>query len=187
MYRISSASPVTQVLPIVRVVDQQAFPSVNYRTTSSPYLSLTQPCIPAPAMADTSPSVTLLSRVKALLPRCFSRLFPRRRTAIAQCNTVSPPLSSTSSTFPSGAIRNDSQSYYDLTKRLQKLSPPDLNWLGSDDVQIIDTAPFAAGGFSDVWKGTFKGRPVAVKSLRCYSSPEFVPAEIGIVSLSRSL
>ena len=75
---------------------------------------------------------------------------------------------------------------------------PDLSLLisGSDKqalrrlvpvVEIVDTAPFASGGSSEVWRGTFQGRPVAVKSLRCYSSPEFVPAEIGIVSLSRSL
>ena len=145
-----------------------------------------------------SPSVTLTPRTKILLPTRFFRLFLLRRarrsnarrakgTPITESISASPPLSPTGSTFPSGAAQNDSRTYYDLAQRLQKLTPQNLNWLGPDDVQIIDTAPFASGGFCDVWKGSFQGRPVAIKSLRCYSSSEFNPAEVGMVSLSYSM
>ena len=101
---------------------------------------------------------------------------------VTQLATSSQHSSTTGSIFPSEAIWNDSQSYYELAQRLQKVLPPGLNRLGSGDIQIVDTQPFASGGFSEVWKGTLQGRPVAVKSLRCYSSPEFDPAKVGIVS-----
>jgi serine/threonine protein kinase len=52
--------------------------------------------------------------------------------------------------------------------------------LGAGDVQITETAPFSSGSFSDIWRGSFEGRDVVVKSLRCYSSPGFDPAEVGI-------
>ena len=35
-------------------------------------------------------------------------------------------------------------------------------------------APLYRGGFSDVWKGKHKGRHVAVKVLRVYSTGDFV-------------
>ncbi|KAF9793044.1 kinase-like domain-containing protein [Thelephora terrestris] len=100
---------------------------------------------------------------------------------VTQLATSSQHSSTTGSIFPSEAIWNDSKSYYELAQRLQKVLPPGLNRLGSGDIQIVDTQPFASGGFSEVWKGTLQGRPVAVKSLRCYSSPEFDPAKVGIV------
>ena len=49
------------------------------------------------------------------------------------------------------------------------------------DVRIIGRTPF-----SEVRQGSLPGLRVAVKSLRLYSSPEFNPAEVGIVSFHRS-
>ena len=88
-------------------------------------------------------------------------------------------------TPPSNVIQHEHQAYYHLAQRLQQLSPPGCNWLGPDDVQIIDTAPNSSGSISEIWRGSMKGLVIAVKSLRCYSSPEFDPAEVGIVSLHR--
>ena len=85
---------------------------------------------------------------------------------------------------PSSTLEhNEVQSYCDLAQRLRLLTP-DLNQLGLDDIQIIDTTAFASGSSSEVWQGSFQGSVVAVKSLRCYSNPEFDPAEVGIVSLT---
>jgi hypothetical protein len=136
--------------------------------------------------------------MKIPLLRRFFRLFLLRSagrskapdakgTPVAQFATASQPSPTTGSSYPSEAIRNDSHSYYHLALHLQKLSPPGLVWLGSGDIEIVDAALFASGGFSGVWRGALQGRPVAVKSLRCYSSPEFGLAEVGIVGLSRPL
>ncbi|KAF9793040.1 kinase-like domain-containing protein [Thelephora terrestris] len=133
---------------------------------------------------DSSPTsrVTLLSRMKRLLPsRRFRFFFPgARQSAIAQSTIPPPPRYTTASTARPEVTQHNAQSYHELAQRLQRLSPPESNWYGPGSVQIVDAAPFASGGFSDVWKGTFQNRTVAVKSLRCYSSPEFDPAEVGI-------
>lgn len=52
---------------------------------------------------------------------------------------------------------------------------PDL----SGQIDIVDTAPFAFGGFADIWRGKFKdqtsGALVAVKVIRTYTDdPEYV-------------
>jgi hypothetical protein len=36
----------------------------------------------------------------------------------------------------------------------------------SDGLEIISASPVAGGGFADVYQGTYKGRPVAIKTLR---------------------
>lgn len=95
-----------------------------------------------------------------------------------------------SSTSPSGStlavtvIQHGRKCYYNLAQRLRQLLPSSCKWLESDDVQITATTAFSSGAFSEIWKGSLQGSPVAVKSLRCYSSPEFDPAEVGIVSIS---
>ena len=58
--------------------------------------------------------------------------------------------------------------------------PSIITFLG--DVQILETSAFASGGFAELWRGSFQGQLVAIKSLRRYSSQEFDSAEVGIVS-----
>jgi hypothetical protein len=163
-------------------------PQPAHRTTPCSYLNVTQRLAEFIAMDSASPRVTLFSRMKGLLPSRFRFFLPgARRTAIAQSTIAPLTRYPTVSTARPEVTQHNAQSYYELAQRLQRLAPPDSIWHGPGSVQIVDTAPFASGGSSDVWKGTFQNRPVAVKSLRCYSSPDFDPAEVGIVSLSRSL
>lgn len=127
-----------------------------------------------------------------LLLRLFHR--PRARKAKNQAQEKKPASTDSvvfSSDRPppcptpsSNDIQHEHQDYYYLAQRLQQLSPPACNWLGPD-VQITDMTHISSGGISEIWKGSLKDRVVAVKSLRCYSSPEFEPAEVGIVSLHR--
>ena len=76
--------------------------------------------------------------------------------------------------------------YHDLAKGIRQSLPQTVTWLSSADLQIIDGANLSAGGNSDVFGGLYQGRSVAVKSPRRYSSPEFDPAEGGIVRLRLS-
>lgn len=142
--------------------------------------------------------VTFLKRVGKCLLDYFSLPFFRRGAKgskaqgaggvqVAQFDTDPPALSTIRPILPPEAIQNGSQTYCRLAQHLHKLSPPDLCRLPSGDVRITDTAPFASGGFSEVWRGLFQGRQVAVKSFRCYSSSEFNPAEVAIVSLHHPL
>lgn len=126
------------------------------------------------------------------LRRSLRFLYPpweRRAETRGEASTTRPP-NNPSFQFPPGptifskAIQDECQSYYDLAQRTRGHLPQNCTLLGSGDVQIIDTTPFSSGGFSDVWKGSSKGRLVVVKSFRCYSSPKVDPAEIGYVSLS---
>lgn len=146
----------------------------------------------------TFPAVGFISKIRNVLPIPLLRLLPQRRTQrskvrpfrdegapITQATVAaSPHPSSTVPTPPSIVSQNGATSYYSLAQRLQKLLPPNVDVLGADDVLILETTPFSSGGFSDLRKASipFRGRHVAVKSLRCYSSPEFDPAEVGIVS-----
>ena len=79
-------------------------------------------------------------------------------------------------------VLHERQDYCELAQRLRPLLPAACNRLESEDVLIIDTSPFSSGSFSEVWQGSLQGLVVAVKSLRLYASPEFDPAEVGIVS-----
>ena len=132
------------------------------------------------------------SRMKILLfhilfrPRVTKSKVPGEEVPITRSADASSLPSPTDSTQPLEPTQHGSQSYYDLAQRLRQLLPPTLNWLGSDDVQIIDTIAFSSGSFSEVWNGSLQDLRVAVKSLRCYSSAEFEPAELGLVSLYKS-
>ena len=95
---------------------------------------------------------------------------------------VTPPYS----TLPSKAVQHEQQDYYDLAQRVRQLLPPSCNQVGPGDIQFLDAAPVASGGFSEVWRGSLRGLPVVVKSLRTYSSPEFNPGDVGIVRLRQS-
>ena len=141
--------------------------------------------------------VGFISKARNILLIPILRLSPKHRARrskvrdkgipIMQAAATSPRLSSTIPTPPSIVAQNGTASYYSLAQRLQKLLPPNLNVLGVGDVQITEAAPFSSGGFSDVWKASLQGRLVVVKSLRCYSSPEYDPAEVGIVSFHHFL
>lgn len=139
---------------------------------------------------------TVVARMNAFfLCHFFHFLYrPRMRRAKPQGEKVQTPHSADPSSFqppqastlPSKAVQHESRTYYDLAQRLRQLLPPNCNWLGSNDIRIIDTTAFSSGGFSEVWHGSLQGLAVAVKSLRCYSTPEFDPAEVGIVSHNQS-
>ena len=137
-----------------------------------------------PMYRSTNPVFT--ARVNAFFHRILYLVYrPRARrsnvqgevpvTHISDASTFGPPSSSTLPT-------KITESRHDLARQLQRLLPPTCNWLSSSDVRIIDTTPFSSGGFAEVWKGSVQGLTVAVKSLRCYSSTEIDPAEVGIVS-----
>ncbi|KAF9654070.1 kinase-like protein [Thelephora ganbajun] len=109
------------------------------------------------------------------------RAGPRReKIPTTYSSDATPFRSPPDSTRPSKPNQHESQSYYDLAQRLRRLLPLTFVWLGLGDIQFIATTPFSSGGFSEVWQGSLQGSLVAVKSLRCYSSLEFNPAEIGL-------
>jgi len=95
---------------------------------------------------------------------------------------ASPAVSPPDSLLPSATILHERQDYHELARRLLPLLPAACNRLESNGVLIIDACPFSSGSFSDVWQASSQGLPVVVKSFRCYSSSEFDPAEVGIVS-----
>ena len=139
------------------------------------------------------PKVAFVQRIIQGLPHLFHSV-SRRREAGAEGRDLQAAHSAGASSFqsPPGstllseAIRHEPQNYYDLAQRYRQLLSLKCIWLGPDDVQITGTTAFSSGGFSEVWRGSLQGRDVVVKSFRCYSSPEFDPAEIGIVSPHRS-
>jgi len=132
----------------------------------------------------------LVSRMSALFILRVLSLLPTRRTRVRREKVVptmhsadpSPSKSSSDSLVPSTTVVRERQDYYEIAQPLRPLLPAACNRLEPDDVLIIDTSPFSSGSFSDVWQGSLQGQLVAVKSLRLYSSPEFDPAEVGIVS-----
>ena len=116
-------------------------------------------------------------------PRANLRRTKTEGKKATPCSADSPSFRSPpASVLPSNPAQHEPEGYYDLAVRVKHLSPPDCIWLQSDAVQITDTTAFSSGGFSEVWRGSFQDLPVAVKSLRCYSSPDFDPADVGIVS-----
>ena len=134
---------------------------------------------------------TLASRMPTpFIHRILLRLRPRRTKAKARQEKVPPLYSVDASSFesppdsplPSTTILHGRQDYCELAQRLHPLLPSACNLLGPSDVLIIDTSPFSSGCFSEAWRGSLQGLLVVVKSLRFYSSPEFDPAEVGIVS-----
>ena len=138
-------------------------------------------------------SVRLFHFACLFLPAIFSRLRTRRSKAPGEEVSITqsvdaPSQSPLTSSLLSRHVRHEDKSCYDLAHRLH-LSPPTINWSGHNDVQAIETTGISFGGFSDVWQGSLDDRVVAVKSLRCYSSPEFDPAEVSSVStrIRRSL
>lgn len=141
----------------------------------------------------TAMSLSILFQFICLLYRLRARKAktqdPGRTTTTLDSPSVSsdgPPPDLVPPLNPSNGIQHDCQVYYDLVQRLRQISPPSCTWLDPDDVQIIGTAAISSGGFSDVYRGSLMGFAVAVKTIRCYSSPDFDPAELGIVSLRRS-
>ena len=133
----------------------------------------------------------VFSRIISFLPNFPLFRFLQRRTtgSAAQGKPVPVPQSTDSSPPPTNAFaipselnQDDPHFFYKLAQRLRQLLPSFLNWLGSGDVQILETSAFASGGFAELWRGSFQGQLVAIKSLRRYSSQDFDSAEVGIVS-----
>lgn len=45
---------------------------------------------------------------------------------------------------------------------------PESYYLDANQIKKFNEVPFAAGGYSDVWRGSYKGENVAIKALRVY-------------------
>jgi len=65
------------------------------------------------------------------------------------------------------------QHYSVAVRQLRPLFPTACPWLEPDAVKVADNTPTGAGGFADIWKGTFDGRSVIQKSYRCHESCTF--------------
>lgn len=129
-------------------------------------------------------TILFILRVLSLLrtwrwPKTKAR---REKVPTMHSANTSPSKSSPDSPAPSITVLHERQDYCELAQRLHPLLPAACNRLESEDVLIIDKSPFSSGSFSEVWQGSLQGLLVAVKSLRLYASPEFDPAEVGIVS-----
>jgi len=48
--------------------------------------------------------------------------------------------------------------------------PSTCHWVNPPAVKLVGEHPIAAGGFANIWKGTYDGRDVVLKSYRCYAS-----------------
>jgi hypothetical protein len=42
--------------------------------------------------------------------------------------------------------------------------------LDDDQIKKLSGVPFASGGYSDVWRGSYKGENVSIKAFRVYTS-----------------
>lgn len=112
------------------------------------------------------------------------RLLRQPHTKKAKAQGEETPLTPSAgalTSVPSPGLKS-AESLCELAKRLRPLLPQTCDWPPSDGIQVIDAAPFSSGSFAEVWKASVQGQIVVVKSLRCYSSPEFDPPEVGIVS-----
>ena len=77
------------------------------------------------------------------------------------------------------------QHYTQITQTLQSSLPSACRWLSSDIIKLVGRHPVAAGGFADIWEGTYDGREVVLKSYRCYMS--FDVSQIFLVCCNGSL
>ena len=75
---------------------------------------------------------------------------------------VGVPLTPDSSdaTFP--------QCHEQFTQDLRTSLPSACHWLRPEDVELVGKYPIAAGGVADIWKATYGGRRVVLKSHRRY-------------------
>jgi len=79
-----------------------------------------------------------------------------------------PPPPPRSSSAPSLGDARLLQNYAQMARGLLSSSSPTCSSLGPGDIKIVGEHPVAAGGFADVWEGTYDGRKVVLKSYRCY-------------------
>jgi hypothetical protein len=139
--------------------------------------------------------------VLLLLNRFLSCLRPTRRSQDEEREHLilgegpaprflhSPSLSSQSETRGSPAPDLDdlplSQRYAQMAQELL-LSLPSPHSLGPEDFKPVGQHPIAAGGFADIWEGTYEGRKVMLKSYRCYRM-SFDVAQVIAVRYNRCL
>lgn len=123
-------------------------------------------------------SILSLLRVLSLLHTWRTKIKARRKKVSPMYSADASP---SDSPLPSTTIPYKRLDYCELARQLLPLLPATCNRLESDDVLIADTSPFSSGSFSEIWQASLGGLPVAVKSLRCYCSPEFDPTEVGVV------
>jgi hypothetical protein len=144
-------------------------------------------------MARKSPRKSFFLRMKIIFLNFLPHLLrPRSRrlevsedgAPITKPPDISRPLSPASSTLLQAQC--ESQGYHDPAQPPDKCSPSIIDWLRPRDIQLVGATPFSSGGSSDMWEGTSQGLLVAVKSIRCYSSPEFSPVDVGMVGSHQS-
>ena len=167
-----------------------------YPPFSDAFTAPLQPDVDHPSGSDLEGSATVTERgfasrmfaffilqVLSLLSAWRAKIRARREKVSPMYSAeTSPSKSRPDSLLPSATIPHEGQDYYELAQQLLPLLPAACIRLESNAVLIIDAGPFSSGPFSEVWRASSQGLPVVVKSLWCYSSPEFDPAEIGIVS-----
>ena len=71
---------------------------------------------------------------------------------------------------PASDLENSplSHRYAQMARELLSSLPPPCCLLGPEDFKLVGEQPIAAGRFANVWKGTYEGRKVVLKSYRCY-------------------
>lgn len=47
---------------------------------------------------------------------------------------------------------------------------PDSYYLDANQIKRLSEVPFASGGYSDVWRGTYKEENVSIKAFRVYTT-----------------
>lgn len=47
---------------------------------------------------------------------------------------------------------------------------PSSYYLEDDQIKKLNDVPFASGGYSDVWRGSYKGENVSIKAFRVYTT-----------------
>jgi hypothetical protein len=79
-----------------------------------------------------------------------------------------------------------SQRYAQMAQELLLSLPSPYHSLGPEDFKPVGKRPTAAGGFADIWEGTYEGRKVMLKSYRCYRM-SFDVAQVIAVRYNRCL
>ena len=97
------------------------------------------------------------------------RLIRRESLAAQSLHRTSPPLQPEvvgSPTSDPTLLRH----YAQMAREVLTSLPLPHPFLSSEDLELMDEHPAAAGGFADIWKAKYGGREVMLKAYRCYRS-----------------
>ena len=112
-----------------------------------------------------------------------SKIAQYERSGVVSCHLgVADQLQSLPPGIDSSAMINIGTRPECLVENVQRFRPflPDrCGFFGPENLKIVGSYPFDAGGFADLWMGERNdGAIVAIKSLRCYSSLSCLPAYV---------